>query len=195
MIAQAFAYVKRIATAVAQTATMRIHSGGMSDVITVGEKPTEIQPKPRPVSPRNGQPIPNGRPKGTKNRITVSLKEAIEAACKPGACHPDGLKGWLIERAQGPLGDRQIFAGLVAKVVPAHIHTTGTGAVTINLGWLTGRGVGNDTITVQSERKSLNHKPDYRISNQAEVIEGETVHQVDEKTPPTPHQSAGGEGS
>jgi hypothetical protein len=41
----------------------------------------------------------------------------------------------------------------------------------------------------------LIHNEDKRISNQAEVIEGETVHQADEKTPPTPHQSAGGEGS
>jgi hypothetical protein len=132
----------------------------------LGAKPTKTQIKARAVSPVNGQPVPNGRPKGTPNRVTQGLREAIEAACQPGACHPDGLRGWLVDRATGTLGDRQIFAGLVAKVVPAHIHTTGTGAVTINLGWLTGRSVGgSDTLTVHPDRKSLILEHDNRTIN------------------------------
>lgn len=147
----------------------------------------------RGVSPLNGQPVPKGRQKGTPNRITQGLREAIEAACQPGACHPDGLRGWLVERATGTLGDRQIFAGLVAKVVPAHIHTTGTGAVTINLGWLTGRSLGNDTITVQSDRKSLILQDDTRTVGQAAAVEGEIVHQADaDPHPPIDRQEGGG---
>ena len=147
--------------------------------------------KPRAVSPLNGQPVPNGRPKGTPNRVTQGLREAIEAACQPGACHPQGLKGWLVERATGTLGDRQIFAGLVAKVVPAHLHTTGTGAVTINLGWLTGRNLNQDTITVHPERKALILDADTRIDTPHAIESSENP----DADPPSPGESAGGGGS
>lgn len=40
-----------------------------------GEK-TETKPK-RPVSPVNGQPVPNGRPKGVPNKSTTQFKEAL----------------------------------------------------------------------------------------------------------------------
>jgi hypothetical protein len=143
----------------------------MGNVVTSDSKPPKTGHKPRAVSPLNGQPIPGGRPKGTPNKVTQGLREAIEAACQPGACHPQGLRGWLVERATGTLGDRQIFAGLVAKVVPAHIHTSGTGAVTINLGWLTGRNVAPDTITVHPERKSLILDADTRSNDPHPVAE------------------------
>lgn len=164
----------------------------MSDVVTAGAKTTKTQGKPRPVSPINGQPVPNGRPKGTPNRVTQGLREAIEAACAPGACHPEGLKGWLVERATGTLGDRQIFAGLVAKVVPAHIHTSGTGQVTINLGWLTGRNVAPDTITVHPERKSLILDADTRSNEPRAAIEQGKTAETWEADPLSPPQSAGG---
>ena len=135
-------------------------------------KPPKTGGKPRAVSPLNGVPVPGGRPKGTPNKLTQGLRDAIEAACQPGACHPEGLRGWLVDRATGTLGDRQIFAGLVAKVVPAHIHTTGTGAVTINLGWLTGRSVGGtDTLTVHPDRKSLILEHDNRTINPGATLE------------------------
>jgi hypothetical protein len=105
-----------------------------------------------------------------------------------------GLKGWLLERANGSVGDRQIFAGHGRKRRTGTHQRHGRG-ITINLNWLQGREIINVTNTAQGERKPLIHNEDKRISNQAEVIEGETVHQADEKTPPTPHQSAGGEGS
>ncbi|MFN7318838.1 MAG: hypothetical protein ACK5S6_04945 [bacterium] len=88
----------------------------------------------------NGQPVPIGRQKGTPNKVTQTIREAIELACKPGACHPQGLAGWLIDRATGGVEDRKIFAGLVAKVVPAQIHAT-VDQVTVQLPWLAGRGV------------------------------------------------------
>lgn len=106
---------------------------------------------PRGRSPITGAPVPPGRPKGTPNVVTKSIKDAIELACKPGACHPEGLAGWLIERAQGGVQDRQIFAGLVAKVIPAQLQAQVDGAIVVQLPWLQGRNVGgNGTITAQS---------------------------------------------
>ena len=37
---------------------------------------SEDKPK-RPVSPINGQPVPNGRPKGVPNKSTTKFKEAL----------------------------------------------------------------------------------------------------------------------
>lgn len=111
-----------------------------------------------PSKPRNnlwkpGQSAnPKGRPKGTANKVTANIREAIETACAPGACHPQGLAGWLIDRAQGGVQDRQIFAGLVSKALPAQLQASVQhGGVVVQLGWLQGRSVGrNGTVTAQS---------------------------------------------
>jgi len=98
---------------------------------------------------QSGNPL--GRPKGTPNVVTKTIKEAIELACRPGACHPEGLAGWLIERAQGGVQDRQIFAGLVAKVIPAQLQANIDGNIVVQLPWLTARNVGGrGTTTAQS---------------------------------------------
>lgn len=95
---------------------------------------------PRGVSPLNGQPVPAGRAKGQPNRLTRSLREAVERAARE--CHPNGLAGWLIERAQGNIADRQIFAGLVGKVIPLQVKASVEGGITLNLGWLQQRNIG-----------------------------------------------------
>jgi len=61
----------------------------------------------RPRSPINGALVPKGRAKGTPNKVTQTLREAVELAARD--CHPQGLAGWLVERAQGGVQDRQIF--------------------------------------------------------------------------------------
>ena len=158
------------------------------------KKETKMQlQKPSPLS---GSRLPVGRPKGTQNKVTKTIREAVELAAREvtDSKGKKGLAAWLLERANGSVADRQIFAGMVAKALPLTINGTGAG-ITINLNWLQGREIINVTNTAQGERKPLIYNEDKRISNQAEVIEGETVHQADEKTPPTPHQSAGGEGS
>lgn len=96
---------------------------------------------------------PAGKPKGTQNKVTASIREAIETACAPGACHPQGLAGWLIERAQSDnVQDRAIFAGLVSKALPAQLQASVQhGGVVVQLGWLQHRGVGRGTLTSQSE--------------------------------------------
>lgn len=97
---------------------------------------------------------PAGRPKGVGNKVTQNIREAIETACAPGACHPQGLAGWLIDRAQSDsVQDRQIFAGLVSKALPAQLHASVQhGGVVVQLGWLQGRSVGrNGTPTPQSQ--------------------------------------------
>lgn len=114
-------------------------------------RPAKPPPKNR-WTPETAPKSP-GRPKGTANKVTANIREAIETACAPGACHPQGLAGWLIDRAQGGVQDRQIFAGLVSKALPAQLQASVQhGGVVVQLGWLQGRSVGrNGTPTSQSQ--------------------------------------------
>lgn len=132
----------------AEAPTLR---GGLPQTPGAGAKPVA-----KPRSERLWKPGQSGNPagkaKGTVSKVTRTIKDAIETACQPGACHPEGLAGWLIERAQGGVQDRQIFAGLVAKVLPAQLQASVQHqGVVVQLGWLQGRSVGrNGTFTAQS---------------------------------------------
>lgn len=85
-----------------------------------------------------------GRAKGTPNKVTQTLREAVERAARD--CHPAGLAGWLVERANGTAQDRQIFAGLVGKVIPIQVNQQVNGGISINLGWLGSRAVNSRII-------------------------------------------------
>lgn len=115
--------------------------------------PVATRRGPKSMWTRETAPKSLGRKKGVPNKVTGTIREAIEKACAPGACHPEGLAGWLIERAQGNVQDRQIFAGLVAKVLPAQLQASVQHqGVVVQLGWLQGRAVGrNGTSTAQSD--------------------------------------------
>lgn len=95
------------------------------------------------VSPLNGARLPTaGRQKGVPNKVTRTIREAVERACQPGRCHPEGLAGWLVERAQGSIGDRQIFAAVVNKAMPLQVQASVNGGIRLELGWLGGRQIG-----------------------------------------------------
>ena len=105
--------------------------------------PGERRQRPAP----NGQALPVGRPKGQPNKLTQTLKAAVELAARD--CHPQGLAGWLVERANGSIGDRQIFAALVGKVIPIQVNQSVEGGISINLNWLGGRAIG--TVAAQPQ--------------------------------------------
>ena len=99
----------------------------------------------------DGRELPAGRPKGVPNRVTRTIREAVELASQPGACHPRGLAGWLIERAKGSIGDRQIFAAMVSKAMPLQVNQQISGGIAIQLGWLQQRGIG--AVATQSAER------------------------------------------
>lgn len=104
--------------------------------------------KERPRSPLSGAPLPMGRQKGTPNKLTVTLKAAVERAARD--CHPQGLAGWLVDRANGSIGDRQIFAAMVAKAMPLQVQANVSGGIRLELGWLGGRQIGASTAQIQN---------------------------------------------
>lgn len=117
-----------------------------------GRKVTKIvtpngKPAPRGYSPLTGAPIPAGRPKGVPNKVTQSIREAIEMATREvmDSKGKKGLAAWLVERAHGNVQDRQIFAGLVAKALPLQVNASVNGGITLNLGWLQQRAIGTAT--------------------------------------------------
>ena len=146
----------------------------------VAERPEKITAPKLPDRPGNrGRALPPGpgRPKGVPNKIAVTVKMAIEEAIQVGACHPQGLPGWLIDRAHGGLGDRQIFAQLVAKILPHQVNANIDGGIRLELTWLGGRQIGTSTTQLQhAPTQVLDLKQEsegvYRIVDPQPVAQG-----------------------
>ena len=109
--------------------------------------------KERPRSPLSGAPVPGGRPKGTPNKVTRTIREAVEKAARD--CHADGLAGWLVERAQGGVQDRQIFAAMVNKAMPLQVQANVDGGVKLELTWLSGRSIGTTAAQIPKQKTQV----------------------------------------
>jgi len=72
---------------------------------------------------------PAGKPKGTPNKITVALKEAILAAGE-AAGGEGGLTSYLTRLA---LENSSAYAGLLAKVLPTTLSTPDGGGVGMHI--------------------------------------------------------------
>jgi len=123
----------------------------------------------------DGRELPAGRAKGVPNKVTRTIREAVEMAAKD--CHPKGLAGWLVERAQGSLGDRQIFAAMVNKAMPLQVNTNVDGGIRLELGWLSQRQVGTPAAQIEQQSAQvldLQRENDgtYRIIDPASGAEG-----------------------
>jgi hypothetical protein len=105
------------------------------------------------ASPLNGAQLPTGRPKGVQNKITRTIREAVEKAARD--CHADGLAGWLIERAQGGIQDRQIFAQMVNKAMPLQVQANVDGGIKLELSWLGGRSIGTTAAQIPEQRTQV----------------------------------------
>jgi hypothetical protein len=160
----------------------------MNATAEVGSKVESKMPRLNPPAP-NGSRLPIGRPKGTLNKATRTIKEAIEAACQPGQCHPKGLAGWLVERAQGGVQDRQIFATFIAKAIPAQLQTKVEGGIVVALPWLQGRNIGQrvpsashlDVIDAQVIDAQGQTGEDLRVDDPTRALEAPAA------ADPTPH--------
>lgn len=101
----------------------------------------------------NGYALPVGRPKGTPNRVTRTIREAVEKAARD--CHPQGLAGWLVDRANGGIQDRQIFAAVVNKAMPLQVQASVNGGVKLELSWLGGRQIGATAAQIDGKQPQV----------------------------------------
>jgi hypothetical protein len=86
------------------------------------EQPAKRRPGGTPFRPGvSGNPA--GKPKGTPNKITVALREAILAAGER-AGGEEGLTGYLTRLA---VENSSAYAGLLAKVLPTTLSTPESG--------------------------------------------------------------------
>lgn len=144
----------------------------------LAERPGKDAGKSREaVSPLNGARLPTtGRAKGVPNKVTRTIREAVEMAARD--CHPKGLAGWLVERANGSLGDRQIFAAMVSKALPLQVNANVSGGITISMPWLGQRGVAGATVaqldTARAQVIDSTEVPyiEHRITDAALLSEG-----------------------
>lgn len=108
--------------------------------VAVAKNAAELPRRQKPG--KNGVALPVGRPKGVPNKVTQTIREAVEIAAQ--GCHPKGFAGWLIERAEGGIEDRKIFASVLGRVIPLQIDKKTDSTIRIELGWLNGRNVGRN---------------------------------------------------
>jgi hypothetical protein len=150
----------------------------MQEVVSTVERGVDEKKRSNLFTPGNG-----GRPKGAQNKVTRTIRQAVMESIEPGNCHPDGLAGWLIERARGGIEDRKIYAAVVSRVIPIEITGEGGGPVKIDLGWLTGRKIGGDVIDITpaetqighthaGELTTAGHEPDIRSAQAVEAPAG-----------------------
>lgn len=144
--------------------------------VSSDEKPADNgkgQAKSPAVSPLNGAPVPAGRPKGVRNKLTNLREAVLEAFDTVGG--PE----YLVRLANGTQSDRSAFVGLVSRVLPTQINANVEGGIQVQLSWLGQRSIGTTTAqaaeqitqVVDLERDSSGK---YRIKDQDTQPEGAT---------------------
>ena len=98
--------------------------------------------KERGVSPLTGAPVPQGRQKGTPNKVTKTIRDAVMQAFDEV-----GGPAYLVELARGTQSDRAAFTSLLNKVLPTQINANVEGGIQVQLSWLGARSIG--TVTAQ----------------------------------------------
>jgi hypothetical protein len=144
------------------------------------EARSKVEPVKRPVMRTpDGRELPAGRAKGVPNKVTRTIREAVELAASQVADSKGtkGLAAWLVERAQGSLGDRQIFAAMVNKALPLQVQANVDGGIRLELGWLSARQVGTPAAQIEQQPAQvldLQRENDgtYRIIDPATGAEG-----------------------
>lgn len=103
----------------------------------------------RGLNPAFVEAMGQGRKKGQVNRLTRTMKEAIEQAFDKA-----GGVDYLVKLAHGTSSDRQAFAALIGRLLPMQVNSNIDQRIRVELPWLAARGIGK----VQAgEAEALQH--------------------------------------
>ena len=91
----------------------------------------------RGLNPAFVEAMGKGRQKGQVNRLTRTMKEAIEQAFDKA-----GGVDYLVKLAHGTSSDRQAFAALIGRLLPMQVNSNIDQRIRVELPWLAQRGIG-----------------------------------------------------
>lgn len=91
----------------------------------------------RGLNPAFVEAMGQGRKKGQVNRLTRTMKEAIEQAFDKA-----GGVDYLVKLANGTSSDRQAFAALIGRLLPLQVNSNIDQRIRVELPWLAARGIG-----------------------------------------------------
>lgn len=119
-----------------------------------------------------GTPVPAGRPKGVRNKLTNLREAVLEAFDEVGG------PAYLARLAQGTSSDRAAFVSLVSKVLPTQINANVEGGIQVQLSWLGQRNIGTTTAQpVEQVTQVIDLERDnggkYRIKDPIDTPAGE----------------------
>lgn len=145
-----------------QDAVMKAAFGG-EDVATDAKEKSKVNGQ-KAVG-KGGVPVPSGRPKGVRNKLTNLRDAVLEAFDEVG-----GVK-YLVKLAEGTQSDRAAFVSLMNKVLPSQINTNVEGGIKLELSWLGTRQIGATTAqpvehVTQVVDLEVDSKGKYRIADQ-----------------------------
>lgn len=89
------------------------------------------------LNPAFVEAMGQGRKKGQVNRLTRTMKEAIEQAFEKA-----GGVDYLVRLANGTSSDRQAFAALIGRLLPMQVNSNIEARIRVELPWLASRGIG-----------------------------------------------------
>lgn len=127
----------------------------------------------RAVSPLTGAPVPAGRPRGVKNKLTNLRDAVIEAFDRVGGVD------YLVKLANGTQSDRAAFTSLMNKVLPTQINQQVDGGIRLELSWLGSRNIGTTQAQIPEHRTQVldveqDSDGSYRIKDQHTDVGGTT---------------------
>ena len=105
--------------------------------------------------------IGKGRPRGIQNRLTRTMKEAIEKAF-------DNVGGpaYLEKMANGTATDRQAFMALIGRLLPMQVNSNIDQRIRVELPWLAARGIGKvqageaDALALVGKGRTIEQPPE-----------------------------------
>jgi hypothetical protein len=99
-------------------------------------------------SPESRPKVPgSGRTKGTPNRTTKHLKDALLRAADDA--HPQGVRGWLVELSEN---DPKAFASLLARLLPTEQRVESVGPTVVLRDYTGGKSVEDDEGSTPPQR-------------------------------------------
>ena len=103
--------------------------------------------------PESGQKNKGGRPKGSQNKTTRIIKDAVlDSFDRLGRCE------YLVKLANGTASDRAAYMTLLGRVLPNVIEGDVDHKVRVELGWLSGRAIAQAAAPSDLQSECVSHE-------------------------------------